>query len=180
MPSLFKNAHINNIKNEIDSKNIEIKNLKIELNKANKIIEQQKIAINDLQNQLNNININNNLIEVLNNKINQKDQELNKLKSELNNLKLELENIKSQNKKYVDMNKIMCVNFISSDQNIHYAATCLKTNTFAEVEEKLYKQYPEYRETNNYFISNGKKILKSKTIEENNIGNGLPVILYMP
>ena len=75
---------------------------------------------------------------------------------------------------------MMCVYFTSSDQNIYYPIPCINTDIFAEVEEKLYKQYPEYRETNNYFISNGKKILKSKTIEENNIGNGLPVILYMP
>ena len=75
---------------------------------------------------------------------------------------------------------MICVYFTSSDQNIHYPIPCINTDIFAEVEEKLYKQYPEYRETNNYFISNGKKILKSKTIEENNIGNGLPVILYIP
>ena len=75
---------------------------------------------------------------------------------------------------------MMCVYFTSSDQNIHYPIPCINTDIFAEVEEKLYKQYPEYRGTNNYFISNGKKILKSKTIEENNIGNGLPVILYIP
>ena len=75
---------------------------------------------------------------------------------------------------------MMCVYFTSSDQNIHYPIPCINTDEFSEVEEKLYKQYPEYRETNNYFISNGKQILRFKTIEENNIGNGLPVILYMP
>ena len=71
----------------------------------------------------------------------------------------------------------MCVNFISSDQNVHYAASCLKTNTFAEIEEKLYKQYPQYRETNNNFIANGTPVLRFKTIDENKIGNGLPVTL---
>ena len=74
----------------------------------------------------------------------------------------------------------MCVNFISSDQNVHYAATCLKTNTFAEIEEKLYKQYPQYRETNNNFIANGIQILRFKTIAENKIGTGLPVTLIVP
>ena len=74
----------------------------------------------------------------------------------------------------------MYVNFISSDQNVHYAATCLKTNTFAEIEEKLYKQYPQYRETNNSFIANGTEVLRFKTIVENKIGNGLPVTLIVP
>ena len=35
------------------------------------------------------------------------------------------------------------------DQNIHFAVTCLKDETFAEIEERLYKKYPDYRETNN-------------------------------
>ena len=75
---------------------------------------------------------------------------------------------------------MMCVNFISGDQQVHYAVPCLKQNIFAEVEEKLYQQYPEYRETNNNFIANGKLVLRFKTIEENNIGNGKPVTLIVP
>ena len=80
----------------------------------------------------------------------------------------------------INMNDIMSVNFISMDQNVHFSVGCLKTNTFAEVEEKLYKQYPEYRETNNNFIANGTQVLRFKTIAENKIGNGLPVTLIVP
>ena len=74
----------------------------------------------------------------------------------------------------------MCVNFISGDQQVHYAVSCLKQNTFAEVEEKLYQQYPAYMETNNNFIANGNIVLRFKTIGENNIGNGKPVTLLVP
>jgi len=154
----------------------EINNLKNELTKAKKIIEQQKLTINELQNKLNNnTNIINNLNDTINNYqniINQKDVELNNFRAQLNN------NINIQ--KNVNFDDIMCVNFISSDQNVHYAATCLKTNTFAEIEEKLYKQYPQYRETNNSFIANGNQVLRFKTIAENKIGNGLPVTLIVP
>ena len=154
----------------------EINNLKNELSKAKKIIEQQKLTINELQNKLNNnTNIINNLNNTINNYqniINQKDIELNNFKAQLNNNNII--------KKNVDFDDIMCVNFISSDQNVHYAATCLKTNTFAEIEEKLYKQYPQYRETNNSFIANGTQVLRFKTIAENKIGNGLPVTLIVP
>jgi len=45
------------------------------------------------------------------------------------------------------------------------------------VEEKLYQEYPEYRETNNTFLAQGKIILRFKTIDQNNIGTGKPVIL---
>ena len=154
----------------------EINNLKNELSKAKKIIEQQKLTINDLQNKLNNnttiINNLNNTINNYQNIINQKDVELNNFRAQLNN------NINIQ--KNVNFDDIMCVNFISSDQNVHYAASCLKTNTFAEIEEKLYKQYPQYRETNNSFIANGTQVLRFKTIAENKIGNGLPVTLIVP
>ena len=75
---------------------------------------------------------------------------------------------------------MMCVNFISGDQQIHYAVPCLKSNTFAEVEEKLYQKFPVYRETNNNFIANGNLVLRFKTIGENRIGNGLPVTLIVP
>ena len=160
----FQNNQIMN--NILTNKDKEILNLKNELNNARNIIEQQKIKIHNLQNQLNNYSNYQNII-------NQKDQELNKLK-------LELQNIKSQNKKYVDMNKIMTVNFISMDQHIHFAIPCIGTDTFAEVEEKLYKQFPEYRETNNNFIANGEPVLRFKTIAQNKIGNGLPVTMMIP
>jgi chromosome segregation ATPase len=167
----------NNNQNILQSNNNdEINKLKNELTKANKVIEQQKLTINELQNKLNNYN---NTINNLNNDINNYRNIISKKDIELNNYKSQLNNTNIQNTKY-NFNDIMCVNFISSDQNVHYAATCLKTNTFAEVEEKLYKQYPQYRETNNTFLANGMQVLRFKTIDENKIGNGLPVTLIVP
>ena len=74
---------------------------------------------------------------------------------------------------------MMCVNFISTNQKVYFAVPCAPNNTFAEIEEKLYKKYPEYRETNNNFLANGKLVLRFKTIAENKIGNGLPVTLIV-
>ena len=155
----------------IDS-NDEINKLKNELNKANKIIEQQKLIINDLQNKLNN----NTNITDYQNIINQKDTEINNLRASLNNLSIN-NNISNNN---FSINEMTCVNFISSDQSVHYAVPCLQSNTFAEIEEKLYKYYPQYRETNNSFLANGTYILRFKTIAENRIVSGLPVTLIVP
>ena len=167
----------NNNQNILQSNNNdEINKLKNELAKANKVIEQQKLTINELQNKLNNYN---NTINNLNKDINNYRNIISKKDIELNNYKSQLNNTNIQNNK-VYINDMMCVQFISSDQNVHYAATCLKTNTFAEVEEKLYKQYPQYRETNNTFLANGMQVLRFKTIDENKIGNGLPVTLIVP
>ena len=157
--------------------NIEINNLKNELSKANKIIEQQKYIINDLQNKLNKCNNYEIQINNLNNIIIQKDNEINNLKNQLNNINNISNNNISNN---VNFNEIVVVNFISMDQNVHYAIAALKNNTFAEIEEKLYKQYPKYRETNNNFITNGSTVLRFKTIAENKISNGLPVTLIVP
>ena len=147
-----------------NSKEQEIINLKNELKNAKKMIEQQNIIINNLQFS----------IQSYQNIIKQKEQEL-------NDLKKQLQNINYQNKgNYVDMNKLMSVNFISMDQKIHFSVPCIDSDTFAEVEEKLYKEFPEYRETNNNFIANGDPVLRFKTISQNKIGNGLPVIMVIP
>ena len=128
------------------------------------MIEQQNIIINNLQFS----------IQSYQNIINQKEQEL-------NNLKKQLQDINNQNKgNYVNMNKLMSVNFISVDQKIHFSVPCIDSDTFAEVEEKLYKEFPEYRETNNNFIANGDPVLRFKTISQNKIGNGLPVTMILP
>ena len=73
----------------------------------------------------------------------------------------------------------MSVNFISMDEQIKLSIPCIDTDTFAEVEEKLYKQFPQYRQTNNNFIANGKPVSRLKTIAQNKIGNGLPVTMII-
>ena len=166
----------NNNQNIIQSNNNdEINKLKNELTKANKVIEQQKLTINELQNKLNNYN---NTINNLNNDINNYRNIISKKDIELNNYKSQLNNNIPNNKFYI--NDMMSVNFISSDKTLHFSVPCLRTNTFAEIEEKLYKQYPQYRETNNTFLANGMQVLRFKTIDENKIGNGLPVTLIVP
>ena len=40
-----------------------------------------------------------------------------------------------------------------------------------KIETILYNNYPKYKDTENYFLVNGKKINRNKTIEENKIKN---------
>ena len=156
----------------------EIKELKEKLNKANKLIESQKIEIQDLKNQINlSKNIENNNIKDLNYALTMKDNIINQLKQQLENLN---NNTGNYPKKQINIEDMRCVNFIATDQSLFYAVSCSGQDTFAEVEEKLYKEYPEYRETNNTFLANGKEILRFKTIDDNNIGNGKPVMLVKP
>ena len=152
------------------SKDEEIKNLREELNKKVKLVEEQKIKIINLENEINKAN--NNITEI----IRTFKEEINDKNIELNNLKQYLESIKIKKKEIIYEGDMATVYFTSTDQRINFAVPCVKNNTFAEVEEKLYKEYPEYRETNNIFLANGKQVLRFKTIEENNIGNGKPVV----
>ena len=146
------------MKNKID----ELKNENKKLN--NELIKAQKIISNFKNNNQQNININN-LNEIIKNK-----------DIEINNLKLQIQN-KINN--FVNFNDIIIVHFISTDQKINCPINCLKTDTFAEVEEKLYQKYEEYRETNNNFIAKGRVILRFKKICENNIENGDKVQLIV-
>ena len=146
------------------------------MNKANKIIDKQKIEIQDLKNQLNSFkNIDMNKINNLQNEINNKNNQLNQLRQQLQNVSIN----NNQNIQNILQND-KCVNFITTDSSLFYAIPCNGNSTFAEIEEKLYKEYPEYRETNNTFLANGTEILRFKTINENKVGSGKPVMLIKP
>ena len=163
----------------IHEQNKEINELKEELNKANKTIEQLKNKIKELENQLKSENeFNLNKIQSLQNIINKKDEELNKLKEKLQNNNIINNNNQNNSIRMRGGNK--CINFISNDQKIFYAIPCSGDDIFAEIEEILYKEYPEYRETNNMFLANGKEILRFKSISDNNIGTGKPIMLIQP
>ena len=68
--------------------------------------------------------------------------------------------------------KIMCVIFMSVDQQVHYPIICKNNQKFNEVENLLYDKFPEYKEFENYFLLYGKKISKSLTLDENKIKYG--------
>jgi len=172
--NLNNNFNVNsNLSNNFNVNSNEILNLKNQLNYANNKIIQLESKINELESIKNN---NFYFIQSLQNTINQKDKELMSLKMELQNKNI----INIPNKQLFSLDQMICVNFVSMDARVHYAIPCVGNNIFAEIEEKLYKKYPEYRETNNIFLANGKQVLRFKTIDENNIGNGLPITLVVP
>ena len=137
--------------------------------KANKdILNQKNKEINNLKIQLQNKE---KTIELLNNQISNKIIELNNLKNKINNNNDDLFNVINPGE------KILSVLFNSCDQKINYSIACKNTTPFVRIEEKLYEEYPEYKDTENYFLHNGAIIKRFKTIEENNIKNGKPIIL---
>ena len=124
--------------------------------------------INDLNIQLKNKD--NNIIS-LNNQLSNKINELNNIKNNINNNYNDLVNNINPGE------KVISALFLSSDQKITYAIVCKNTTPFVRIEEKLYEVYPEYKETDNYFLHNGSIIKRFKTVEENHIKSGKPIIL---
>ena len=142
----------NKLKIDLDNCIKDNNRLKDDLLKANKIIAN-----------IGNNNTNNNEIMNLKYQLLQKD-------NEIKDLKLKSQNNNQQNKQILNMDEIMIVYFQSQDQEInHVAIRCLQSDTFAEVEEKLYKKFENFRNTNNTPICNGRTVLRFKKLIENNI-----------
>ena len=159
-------SELNRYKNQLINANLSLNNNINLNNEINNLKKQNGILTDQIKN--NNIEINNLRKQngILINQISLKD-------NEINNLKLKLEN------NYVSQSKVskkdfMVINFVTADGKImNCGIGWLPDETFAEVEEKLYKLYDEYRNTNsNYFIYGGRQILRFKKIRENKIKNG--------
>ena len=132
-------------------------------------------------------------INILKNKLQQADKVIDQLKHNYNNnnqmdnnrneieeLKKEHNNTNNKNP-YVRFEDIKILKFISDNGIINnYPIKCLISETFAEVEERLYQAFPVFRETNNTFISNRNDIKRFKKISENNIKEGCPIQLISP
>ena len=149
----------------------EISKLKEEIKQLNLTITQQKQKIDELENKLKK---NQNIIQSLEDIISSNPNN-DKINYSLQKVIYDLKNIYTPT---VDFSQLVSINFTSSDQTINYSVPCLKSDVFAVVEEKLYQEFPEKRETNNYFLCQGNQILRFKTIAENKIKSGFPVILY--
>ena len=175
------NQNYNDLLQQLNNEKLKNKKLEDEIqrlkNKLNELKNNNNILINENNNlklklgnsnQLNQINQFNQMnIKEINNLrqiIIQKDKEINELKLKIPN-------------EYVKMKNIMVINFLSTDQNIRCGIPCLADDTIAEVEEKLYQQFNEFRNTNNILLSGGNIILRFKKVRENNIHNGDTILI---
>ena len=75
------------------------------------------------------------ILQSLQEQIDIKDNEIKELKNKINNKD-------TKKDKVIYESDMATVFFTSSDQKVNYAIPCLKKTIFAEIEEKLYKEYP--------------------------------------
>ena len=68
---------------------------------------------------------------------------------------------------------MFAVNFVSNGfQGImNYALPCKNTDLFVRLEERLYKDYPQFKDYETFFEVGTNRIKRFKTLEENKIKN---------
>jgi chromosome segregation ATPase len=178
IPNYKNNSQINN--NQIITK----KNKSLNKNENNKNLQNNyEIQINELKRQLNEEkNKNQKLMEENNNlkkKIEKYEITIKSLKDEINKKNIEIEQYKldKQSDDYITSikpgEKIMSINFVSMGRQdiMNYSLVCKNTDLFVRLEERLYNDFPQFKNYETYFEVNTKRIKRFKTLEENYIKN---------
>ena len=174
------------IQNNIQQKNEQIKgpekNLKDEIqdNKDSQKDELEEYKEKYYKCKEENESLKNNY-NIVNNEVTKLKEEIALLKNQLNTKDNEINNLKNKIQKEepkFNLADIIIVYFRPNDASFYEGIKCLSTDTFADVEEKLYKKRNELRDTNNTFIFNAKPVLRFKTLEENHIKDGDIINLF--
>jgi len=110
-----------------------------------------------------------------NNKIKELEEIIKSLKSQIYDLKNKTNNDKITNIKAGE--EIVALFFTSINQDVHRPISCKNTDTFVRIEEKIYNEYPQYKDLNTYLTVNGNVIKRFKTLDENKIKDGNTIII---
>ena len=145
-----------NLKNKIK----DLENIIIKLKDENKIINNKLNDYNTLKNKIKNL-----------------ENEINNKNKEIENYIFQIKNINDNKNEITSFipgkEKIIAVLFMSQGNNdiFNYTRACKNTDLFVTLEERLYNDFPKYKNYQTYFKVDVRTILRFKTIEENGIKN---------
>ena len=145
--------HNEEYKNKIIELENIIKELKIQLIEKDKLLKEEKIKNDDL---------NKIIKEIISND-----------KTKTNKI-IELENEIKLFRTYYNFSsdeKLISLKFISINQDIDFTIITKNTDEFSKIEKILYDKYPQYKDSDNYFLVNRSIINRNRTLEENKIKN---------
>ena len=152
-------------KNKNNILNDKIKKLEKDLyneRELNKKLLTDKYNLNNLNNQL--IDANKKITE-LQNIINMKEQQIYQLNIKNNSFDDGVNDC-------MPGDKIISILFESGNQKIkNFFGAYKDTETFVRIEEKLYDEFPEFKDEDTYCLVRGKKIKRFRTLRENGIKN---------
>ena len=156
-----------------------------EINELKRLLNEERDKNQKLINE-------NQLLQEKINKLNTEINQLQELKSKFeNDLSLktnEMQKLLSQNNKdYYDISsmkpndKIITVNFVSMGNNDigHYSLVCKYRDLFVKLEERLYNDYPKFKEFETCFEVNGKRVKRFLSLEQNKIKNNDVINLFV-
>ena len=77
--------------------------------------------------------------------------------------------------------KIMSINFVSmGNQDIsNYSLVCKNTDLFVKLEQMLNNEFPNLKDKEPYFLVNGRRIKRFKTLDENGIKNNDIISIFL-
>ena len=161
--------------------NNEINNLRRELEDEKKKNKKLQDTINNLNNTINQLKQQHNTdIEKYkkeNTKLIERNKELEKLldekNKEINDYIFKLNN-SSNNEQLLSVktgDKIIAVLFMTQG--------CKTSDLFVRLEERLYHDFPKYRNYETFFMVNARRIFRFKTLEENKIKNNAIISLFI-
>ena len=171
-----------NLQKEIPNNN-EIDNLRRELKDEKEKNKKLQDTINNLNNTINQLK-QEHYTEI--NKLTEKNKELEKLleekNKEINDYIFKLSN-SSNNEQLISVktgDKIIAVLFMTqgSQDIFNYTMACKTSDLFVRLEERLYHDFPKYRNYETFFMVNTRRIFRFKTLEENKIKNNDIISLF--
>ena len=172
-----------NLQKEISNNN-EIDNLRRELKDEKEKNKKLQDTINNLNNTINQLK-QEHYTEI--NKLTEKNKELEKLleekNKEINDYIFKLSN-SSNNEQLISVktgDKIIAVLFMTqgSQDIFNYTMACKTSDLFVRLEERLYHDFPKYRNYETFFMVNTRRIFRFKTLEENKIKNNDIISLFI-
>ena len=180
-----KDKKINEFEQTIYNLKIELKNEKDKNNNLLIQIEKEKNLSNDLSNEIKKYKL---MTDNLNKKIDElqgkiQNQSINNQNNSNKIIELykEIHDLNEKLKRYPFIlekgQRLISVIFSSVDQQTHYSMICKNTDTIHDLENDLYKEYPDYSCTENIFLCKGKIINKFHSFESNGIKNGDVIVL---
>ena len=180
-----KYKKINEFEQTIYNLKIELKNEKDKNNFLLIQIEKEKNLSNDLSNEIKKYKL---MTDNLNKKIDELQVKIQKqsINNQNNSNKIielykEIHDLNEKLKRYPFIlqkgERLISVIFSSVDQQAHYWMICKNTDTIHDLEKNLYKEYPHYSCTENFFLFKGKIINRFQSFESNGINNGDVIVL---
>ena len=164
----FKDFIPNEYKKKLIEENEKLKN---KIKDLENIIIKLKEENKDMKNKFDEDNKNlKEIIKNLENEVNNKNKEIQAYILYIKNINENKDGITSSIPR---QEKIIVVLFMTQGNQdiINYAMACKNTDLFVKLEERLYNDFPKYKNHQNFFMVNVKGILRFKTIEENGIKN---------